>query len=139
RSTVVRAEVDGANAKVALISARNSLRTARVALNTAMAIDASTPTEITDNLEYVPTTIDRAALRAEALRQSPEYRQAKLQNSAAEAGVQGAARNLPPHISGTRSYGGATIDLHPRWAPRLSFHLNHLHRRHPIPDLPATN
>src|SRR5262249_58087964 len=101
RSTVVRAEVDGANAKVALINARNSLRTARVALNTAMAIDASTPTEITDNLEYVPTTIDREALRAEALRQSPEYRQAKLQNSAAEAGGAVAGRDVLAHLSRT--------------------------------------
>src|SRR5262249_59884709 len=127
RSTVVRAEVDGANAKVALISARNSLRTARVALNTAMAIDASTPTEITDNLEYVPTTIDREALRAEALRQSPEYRQAKLQNSAAEAGGQGAARNFLPNISGTRSDGGATGALNPRRSPRPSVPLALFH------------
>src|SRR5262249_58942462 len=132
RSTVVRAEVDGANAKVALISARNSLRTARVALNTAMAVDASTPTEITDNLEYVPTTIDRAALRAEALRQSPEYRQAKLQNSAAEAGGQVAARNFLPNISGTGSYGGAPIDLNPRRAPGLSFTSNIFYGGHPI-------
>jgi len=123
-STVVRAEVDVANAKVDLINARNSLRTARVALNTAMAIDASTPTEITDNLEYQPTTIDRAALRAEALRQSPEYRQAKLQNSAAEAGVQVAARNFLPNISGTGSYGGATLDLNPSWSLGLSFTWN---------------
>src|SRR5437899_9377903 len=76
-STAVRAEVDVANAKVDLINARNALRTARVALNTALAIDASTQTETTDNLEYEPTTIDRAALRTEALRQSPEYRQAR--------------------------------------------------------------
>src|SRR5438876_985177 len=76
-STAVRAEVDVANAKVDLINARNALRTARVALNTALAIDASTQTEIRDNLEYEPTTIDRAALRTEALRQSPEYRQAR--------------------------------------------------------------
>ncbi|PYO15477.1 MAG: hypothetical protein DMD75_02585, partial [Candidatus Rokuibacteriota bacterium] len=59
-STAVRAEVDVANAKVDLINARNALRTARVALNTALAIDASTQTEIRDNLEYEPTTIDRA-------------------------------------------------------------------------------
>src|SRR5262245_23754667 len=71
-STVVRAEVDVANAKVDLINARNALRTARVALNTAMALDVNTPIEIRDNLEYEPMTLDRAALRAEALRQSPE-------------------------------------------------------------------
>src|SRR5437867_6805884 len=94
-STVVRAEVDVANAKVDLINARNALRTARVALNTAMAVDASTQTDIKDNLEYEPTTIDRAALRAEALRQSPEYRQARLQSSAAEGRGQVPSRNFP--------------------------------------------
>jgi outer membrane protein TolC len=120
-STVVRAEVDVANAKVDLINARNALRTARVALNTAMAVDASTPTEIQDNLEYEPTTIDRAALRSEALRQSPEYRQAKLQSSAAEAGVQVAARNFLPNVSGTGSYGGAQLELNPSWSLGLSF------------------
>ena len=96
-----RAEVDVANAKVDLINARNALRTARVALDTAMAVDASTQTDIKDNLEYEPTTIDRAALRAEALRQSPEYRQARLQSSAAEARVQVASRNFLPNVSGT--------------------------------------
>ena len=123
-STVVRAEVDVANAKVDLINARNALRTARVALNTAMAIDASTQTEIKDNLEYEPTTIDRAALRAEALRQSPEYRQAKLQSSAAAAGVQVATRNFLPNVSGTGSYGGSQLDLNTNWSLGLAFTWN---------------
>jgi outer membrane protein len=123
-STVVRAEVDVANAKVDLINARNALRTARVALNTAMAVDASTPTEIKDNLEYEPTMIDRAALRAEALRQSPEYRQAQLQSSAAAAGVQVASRNFLPNISGTGSYGGSQLELNPNWSLGLLFSWN---------------
>src|SRR3989442_7357093 len=105
-STVVRAEVDVANAQVDLINARNALRTARVALNTALAIDAGTQTEIKDNLEYEPTTIDRAALRAEALRQSPEYRQARLQSAAAEAGGQRGARNFLPNVSGPGAHRG---------------------------------
>ncbi|HWM79764.1 MAG TPA: TolC family protein, partial [Methylomirabilota bacterium] len=123
-STVVRAEVDVANAKVDLINARNALRTARVALNTAMAVEASTPTEIRDNLAYEPITLDRAALRAEALRQSPEYRQAKLQSSAAEANVQVASRNFLPNISGTGSYGGTQPDLNPTWSLGLAFTWN---------------
>ena len=123
-STVVRAEVDVANAKVDLINARNLLRTARVALNTAMAVDASAPTEIKDNLEYAPTTVDRTALRAEALRQSPEYRQARLQSSAAEAGVQVATRNFLPNVSGTGSYGGSQLELNPNWSLGLVFSWN---------------
>src|SRR5207249_102487 len=123
-STAVRAEVDVANAKVDLINARNALRTARVALNTALAIDASTQTEIRDNLEYEPTTIDRAALRTEALRQSPEYRQARLQSAAAEAGVQHASRNFLPNISGTGSYGGSQLELNPTWSLGVVFSWN---------------
>jgi outer membrane protein len=123
-STVVRAEVDVANAKVDLINARNALRTARVALNTAMALDASTATEIRDNLEYEPMTIDRAALRSEALRQSPEYRQAKLQSAAAEAGVQVATRNFLPNVNGIGSYGGSQLELNPAWSLGLSFTWN---------------
>jgi len=124
QSTVVRAEVDVANAKVDLINARNALRTARVALNTAMAVDASTQTDIKDNLEYEPTTIDRAALRAEALRQSPEYRQARLQSSAAEARVQVASRNFLPNVSGTGAYGGSQLELNPNWSLGLVFSWN---------------
>jgi outer membrane protein TolC len=123
-STAVRAEVDVANARVDLINARNALKIARVSLNTAMAIDASTPTEIKDNLEYEPTTIDRTALRAEALRQSPEYRQAKLQSSAAAAGVQAATRNFLPNVSGTGSYGGSQLELNPNWSLGLAFTWN---------------
>ncbi len=120
-STAVRAEVDVANAKVDLINARNALRTARVALNTAMAVEASTPTEIRDNLEYEPVTLDRAALRTEALRQSPEYRAAKLQSSAAEANVQVASRNFLPDVSGVGSYGGAQPELNQTWSLGLAF------------------
>jgi outer membrane protein len=123
-STAVRAEVDVANARVDLINARNALKIARVSLNTAMAVDASTQTEIKDNLEYEPTTIDRAALRAEALRQSPEYRQAKLQSSAAAANVQAASRNFLPNVSGTGSYGGSQVELNPNWSLGLAFTWN---------------
>jgi outer membrane protein len=123
-STVVRAEVDVANAKVDLINARNALRTARVALNTALAIDASTQTEIQDNLEYEATTIDRAALRTEAIRQSPEYRQARLQSAAAEAGVQQASRNFLPNVSGTGAYGGSQLELNPSWSLGVVFSWN---------------
>jgi outer membrane protein len=123
-STAVRAEVDVANARVDLINARNALKIARVSLNTAMAVDASTQTEITDNLEYEPTTMDRAALRAEALRQSPEYRQARLQSSAAEARVQAATRNFLPNISGTGAYGGTQLEMNPNWSLGLVFTWN---------------
>src|SRR6266566_3038739 len=107
KSDVARAEVDVANARVDLIRARNALRTAIVALNIAMAIDVDSPLQIVDNLIYQPGTLDRQALRADSLRQRPEYRQAKLRAAAAEATERQTFRNFFPDVTGTGAYGGA--------------------------------
>src|SRR5207245_7370614 len=53
---VSRAEVDVANAKVALIQARNAEQLARVALNTGMGIPVTTPIQIVDILSEHPPT-----------------------------------------------------------------------------------
>src|SRR5207253_1347489 len=68
--------------------------------------------------------VERAALRTEALRQSPEYRQARLQSAAAEASVQHASRNFLPNISGTGSYGGSQLELNPTWSLGVVFSWN---------------
>jgi len=120
KSDVARAEVDVANAKLAVIQARNAERLALVALNTAMAIDVDTPTTIQDNLVYEPVTLDRQAIRAEALRQRPEYLQAKLSAQSAEALQRQAFRNFFPDITGSGIYGGARKDLQELWAVTLS-------------------
>jgi outer membrane protein len=120
KSDVARAEVDVANAKLAVIQARNAERLALVALNTAMAIDVDTPTTIQDNLVYEPVTLDRQAIRAEALRQRPEYRQAKLTAEAAEAQQRQAFRNFFPDITGSGTYGGVRTDLGPTWSATLA-------------------
>jgi outer membrane protein TolC len=119
-STVVRAEVDVANARVDLIRARNAQRTAIVALNIAMAIDVDSPTQIVDNLIYQPTTLDRQQLRAESLRQRPEYRQAKLRAGAAEAVERQTFRNFFPDVTGTGAYGGAQSQLNESWTVGLA-------------------
>jgi len=120
KSDVARAEVDVANAKVDLIRARNALRQAIVALNIAMAIDVDTPTQIVDNLIYQPITIDRQKLRADSLRQRPEYRQAKLQAAASEALERQTFRNFFPDITGTGAYGGAQTPLNEAWSVGLA-------------------
>jgi outer membrane protein len=120
KSDVARAEVDVANAKLDLIRARNALRSAIVALNTAMAIDVDTPTQIVDNLVYQPVTLDRPQLRGDSLRQRPEYRQAKLRAAAAEAIERQTFRNFFPDISGTGAYGGTQKDLNESWSLGLS-------------------
>ncbi len=120
QSDVGRAEVDVANARVDLIRAQNAERLARVALNAAMGIDIDTPTQIRDNLVYEPVSLDRSQIRAEALRQRPEYRQAKLQVGAAEATARQAFRDFFPDITGSGAYGGISEELTEEWNLTLS-------------------
>lgn len=124
RSDVARAEVDVANARVDLIRARNAERLARVALNTAMGIEIDTPTQVQDNLVYEPVSLDRAQIRAEALRQRPEYRQVKLQVEAAEAVERQAFRNFFPDVTGSGTYGGIREELVEVWSLTLSLTWN---------------
>lgn len=121
KSDVVRVEVDVANARLDLIRARNAQRTARVALNTAMAIDVDAPTQIQDNLVFQAVTMDRTQLRADALRQRPEYRQVKLRVQAAEATERQMYRNFFPDISGSGTYGGSQSQLNEQWTLGLTF------------------
>jgi outer membrane protein len=120
KSDVARAEVDVANARVDLIRARNAERLARVALNTAMGIDLDIPTQIQDNLFYEPVVLDRAEIRAEAQRQRPEGRQARLLVAAAEASERQAFRNFFPDITGSGTYGATRPELTEIWSLTLS-------------------
>jgi outer membrane protein TolC len=120
KSDVARAEVDVANARVALIQARNAERLARVALNTAMGIAADTPTEVQDNLVYQAMTIDRGQLLSQALAQRPEYKQARLRVSEADARMRRAFRDFLPDITGNAFYGGTRADLNEIWEIGLS-------------------
>jgi outer membrane protein TolC len=116
KSDVTRAEVDVANARVDVIRARNAERLARVALNNAMGLPADTPTQIVDNLAYQPTTLDRAALQADALRFRPDYRQARLRAEAQESVVRRTFLDFFPDITGTGTYGGSRTDLLATWS-----------------------
>lgn len=120
KSDVARAEVDVANARVDVIRARGAERLARVALNTAMGLAADTPTQITDNLEYVPLVLDAATLHREALGR-PEYRQARLQVEAAEASIRRAFRDFFPDVVGNANYGGFRTELFEVWSATLTF------------------
>jgi outer membrane protein TolC len=125
KSDVARAEVDVANARVDLIRARNAERLARVALNTAMGIPADTPTQVQDNLVYQPLLLDRTQLQTRALAQRPEYKQARLRVSEAEARARRAFRDFFPDITGTGFYGGSRFEMNEIWevAVQLSWTL----------------
>ena len=102
--------------RVDVIRARNAERLARVALNNAMGLPADTPTQIVDNLAYQPTTLDRAALQADALRFRPAYRQARLRAEAQESVVRRTFLDFFPDITGTGTYGGSRTDLLATWS-----------------------
>jgi outer membrane protein TolC len=119
KSDVARAEVDVANARVDLIRARNAERLARVALNTAMGIPADTQTEVGEILFYQKMSLDRTRLQSQALAQRPEYKQARLRVSEAEARARRAYRDFFPDISGAGTYGAARADMNEVWELRL--------------------
>ena len=79
-----------------------------------------TPTEVQDNLVFEAVSLDRGQLRGDALRQRPEYRQARLQVGAAEATERQTLRSFFPDISGTGSYGGTQPQLNESWTLGLS-------------------
>ena len=120
KSDVARAEVDVANARVDLIRARNAELLARVSLNTAMGIAADTPTQVQDNLVYQAVTIDRSQLLSQALAQRPEYKQARLRVSEADARMRRAFRDFFPDVTGNAFYGGTRSDLNEIWEIGLS-------------------
>jgi outer membrane protein len=115
KSDVARAEVDVANARVDLIRARNAERLAKVALNTAMGIAADAPTDVQDNLVYEAMTIDRSQLLSQALAQRPEYKQARLRVSEAEARMRRAFRDFFPDVTANAFYGAARADMNEIW------------------------
>lgn len=121
KSDVTRAEVDVANARVDNIRASNAERTALVALNTAMGLPATTQTRIVDNLVYAPVKLDYAQLLPEALRQRPEYRQAKLRIEGSESALKRTFRDFFPDIVGSAAYGGVQTPLNESWSATLTF------------------
>ena len=120
KSDVARAEVDVANARVDLIRARNAERLARVALATAMGLQATTPLTIQDNLVYQPVAMDRARLAEDALRMRPEYRQARLNAEANEARLRRSFRDFFPDITAGGFYGATRGDLNEAWEINLN-------------------
>jgi outer membrane protein len=112
---VTRAEVDLANAQVALIQAQNAVRLSRVALNTAMGIDVTAPTEVQDILRYEPFPLEHPRLLAEALTHRPEYRQVKVRVEAADATVRQTFRDFFPNVTGNAFVGTTRADMNEVW------------------------
>ncbi|MBI3457283.1 MAG: TolC family protein [Candidatus Rokubacteria bacterium] len=127
KSDVTKAEVEVANARVAVIVARNQVRLAETTLANALGLEATTPVQIQDILSYEPVPLDPRALLQEALMNRPELKEAQAQLDAALAQLAGARANFWPNVNVTGSYGGASNDpaLHETWsiAGTLSWNL----------------
>jgi TolC family type I secretion outer membrane protein len=118
KSDVTKAEVEVANARVAQIQARNLVQLNQVTLANALGLEASTPFQVQDILNYEAVAIDPVALRAEALANRPELVQAQARIDAARAQLAGARAGYLPDLTVTGSYGAATSDppLHEVWS-----------------------
>ena len=115
KSDVTRAEVDVANARLQIIQAKNAVRLARAALNTAMGNRADAPTEVKDILGYEPFSVDQSQLVTEALSRRPEYRQIKARAESAEATTRQTFRNFFPDLTGNAFVGTTRSDMNEIW------------------------
>jgi outer membrane protein TolC len=97
----MRAEVDLANLRPLLISARNGYQSALTGLRTIMGLPENTPVEIRGGLEYVEDTYDQATLdvlREKAYVARPEFLALKSQKSVVSGGVAVARSMLLPKL-----------------------------------------
>jgi len=92
-----------------VIRAQNAVNLARVALNAAMGIAVNAPTEVKDLLSYTQFPLNRDELIGEALRNRPEYRQAKALADSADASVRQTFRDFFPNLFGSGTYGIAGV------------------------------
>jgi len=111
KSAVTRAEVDVATGQLNLITAVNNVNIFRLTLNQLMGIPVSTPTEITDNLEYKHVDFDQKNLLNEAFARRPEYKQIKALYEQADYTVKQQFRNFFPNVVAQGTYGAARSDM----------------------------
>jgi TolC family type I secretion outer membrane protein len=110
KSDVTKAEVEVANARVAIIQVRNQVALAQTTLINAIGLQSTTPLEVEDILGYEPVTLDFPALLQEAIASRPELRQAQAQIDSAQSAVTVARAGYLPTLNVTGSYGGLSSD-----------------------------
>jgi len=105
KNDVLQAEVRLANTVQALISAENTLATAKASFNTLLIREVNTPFEVVDILAYKPFPLGFEAALEEALRQRPEIKAAQVNIDQAKENVKVAKSGFFPTISLTGNYG----------------------------------
>lgn len=114
---VTKAEVDLANARVALIRARNQVQITRVQLENAVGVHFAGSIAPRDSFSTTPLELTIDTLRALALSNRPELIAARARVSAgSELASSAWAQHLPSiSATGTYSWNGYTFPLYRRW------------------------
>jgi outer membrane protein len=124
RFDVVKAEVDCANARLAMVKTKNGVETSRLQLENAMGVKLP-PAEIaTDSLVFVPENISADMACSTALRQRPEMLAANSRVQAARLQAASAGYARWPVLNATGAYGYKATDLQTQWKDSWSAGLN---------------
>jgi outer membrane protein len=101
---VTKAEVDLANANVALIRGRNQLQLARIQLENAMGVHPAEDFRIEDQFVISPVAVSLDSVKAVAMERRPEVLGGRARLRANEALVSAAWSQHLPTLSATGSY-----------------------------------
>lgn len=109
RYELLRAEVERASANAALISARNRLRTTRIAFLKALGVDQASRVELVDELAYHAEVFDAEAAVARALAERPDLAQAEanVRMAALQLGIERGRYGLSVDAFASAMYASA--------------------------------
>ena len=122
---VTKAEVDLANANVALITARNNVRLVRLSLETAMGVHPKTPYAVADSFTITPYDTKLDSVRATTQKTRPELISARERLNASQSLVTAAKGQHLPTISafGTWTWTNFNFPLYNKWVGGFSLTL----------------
>ncbi|MGH7899731.1 MAG: TolC family protein [Candidatus Binatia bacterium] len=124
RFDVTQAQVQLANADLALVTARNNVSVARETLGTALGLDGPLDFDIVDTLDVHDVAIDEPQALGLAYEHRPEVASQLLQEEAASRRVAFLEKNFLPNVTGNANYGysGADYPLQENWNFGASVH-----------------
>ncbi len=111
QSDVLRAQLEVANARQALLQARNQKTNGGFALGRIVGASGAVDARATGPVEFTPLTLDHDALAAEVLRQAPAVRSATASADAAAASARAARSQYLPSVSASGGYNLSNREL----------------------------
>lgn len=111
QSDVLRAQLEVANARQALLQAQNQKTNGAYALGRLVGVSAAVGARPGEPLAFEPLELDHEALAAEILRQAPAVRTAQASADAAAAGARAARAQYLPTVSASGGYNLSNKEL----------------------------